>query len=113
MVWEYLAYLLLALAGSFALKQVFSVSFSRAKQKAVLFTLACTTILFSVWDSAAVELNHWAFGTEGMLGLTLRNLPVEEILFFIIVPFFGIVVWEIAGKIEQTRALPKNMGENK
>jgi lycopene cyclase domain-containing protein len=110
---EYFTYLLLALAGTVALKQVFSISFSRAQKKAILFSLACTTILFSAWDSIAVELNHWQFGLTHMLGFTIGNQPLEEILFFMIIPFFGIVVWEIAGKVERTRAPKADKGEKK
>mgnify|MGYP001591276846 CR=1 FL=1 len=111
MSWLYLGYLTLALIGSLLLARVFGISFA-GKKKAILFSLIPTAIVFILWDSWAVSQNVWEFGLEQMLGILIENQPVEEILFFLIIPFFGIVLWEIANKMDALR-VERKMGEKK
>lgn len=33
-----------------------------------------------------------------MLGITVANQPIEEVLFFLIIPLFYIVIWEVVKK---------------
>ena len=103
----YITYLALALAGALALKHVFRVSFSAHQKKSILFSLGVTTLVFSAWDIAAVHRNHWQFGWQHTLRVPISNQPVEEVLFFLIIPFFGILLWEIAGKITPKRGKTK------
>ncbi len=103
MVLAYTLYLLFTLVGAFALKQFFSISFSTKQKKAIVFSLIITTIIFALWDAWAVSQNHWQFGLGQMLGIQIGNQPLEEIGFFTIIPFFGIILWEIAGKMDILR----------
>lgn len=99
----YAGYLVLVLFGALAFMHVFSISFSSKQKKSILFSLILTTIIFSLWDAWAVLQGHWQFGLPHMLGAIVGNLPLEEIGFFIIIPFFGIILWEIAGKLDAAR----------
>ena len=51
-------------------------------------------ILFLIWDST-VTYSHWFFNEKYVLGITIFNLPIEEILFFITVPFACLFTWEM------------------
>jgi len=51
-------------------------------------------VLFLIWDST-VTYSHWYFNEKYVLGITLFNLPIEEILFFITVPFACLFTWEM------------------
>lgn len=95
----YAAYLLLALVGTVALMHVFHVSFSSREKKAVIFSLVATVIVFVSWDAWAVLRGHWSFGLENMLGVMMGNQPLEEMAFFGIIPFFGIILWKISNKL--------------
>jgi len=57
---------------------------------------------FVAWD-AAVEGRHWWFNPRFISGLKLFGLPVEEVLFFIAVPFACVFLWETAFHGEKAR----------
>ena len=63
-----------------------------------LNALACTlggiTVIFGLWDYAAVMRDHWYFNPEAVGPIRFMRLPLEEILFFIVIPFCCIVTWE-------------------
>lgn len=48
-----------------------------------------------IWDTYAVWRGHWAFPDGGTLGIKIGLLPLEEYLFFIIMPFFGLTLYKL------------------
>jgi lycopene cyclase domain-containing protein len=62
--------------------------------KALIFTLSILVIIFGAWDVFATWRRHWYFNSQGILGIKIINLPVEEWLFFIVIPFCCIFTWE-------------------
>ncbi len=107
MSYLYLGYLSLAVVGTCVLQYMFGISFSPIQKKAIVSSLVLTAIVFTAWDALAVSQNHWEFGIQHTLNVFIGNQPVEEILFFLIIPFFGIMLWEIAGKLEKDRRKKK------
>ncbi len=45
------------------------------------------SIIFIIWDSIFTLKGIWSFNADYVLGITLLNLPLEEVLFFICIPF--------------------------
>jgi lycopene cyclase domain-containing protein len=72
--------------------------------KRLFYTIALIVIIFGLWDVFAVLRGHWSFDPNGVWPLRIINLPLEEWLFFIIIPFCCIFTWEalnyIKGKIK-------------
>lgn len=53
----------------------------------LLISIFITGIIFIVWDSVAVTRNDWSFNEEYVSAIKIFNLPPEEILFFMTVPY--------------------------
>ena len=55
--------------------------------KALIPAILLPAILFVAWDEIFTQLGIWGFNPKYYTGLTLGSLPIEEILFFICIPF--------------------------
>jgi lycopene cyclase domain-containing protein len=61
----------------------------------LLLTLLCVVPLFVVWDLYATAAGHWDFDPDQTVGLVLPGgLPVEELLFFVVVPVCSVLALE-------------------
>lgn len=58
----------------------------------LLLTLAVTIVPLVIWDWYAIVERHWHF--HNMTGVQLGVLPLEELMFFIVVPIAGILSLE-------------------
>ena len=64
------------------------------KWRSVLFASIIVAIPFLIWDYIFTENGFWGFNSDYLVGLTIGNLPIEEVLFFIVVPFACTFVYE-------------------
>ncbi len=51
-------------------------------------------VVFWIWDVLAAWRGHWSFNPEHVIGMFFLGLPVEEWLFFLILGYVSIFVWE-------------------
>ncbi|MCF7887895.1 MAG: lycopene cyclase domain-containing protein [Candidatus Omnitrophica bacterium] len=65
------------------------------KVKSLFLSIFFILILFGGWDVWATHRGHWSFDSNLVWKVKLLNLPVEEVLFFIVVPFCSIFSWEV------------------
>jgi lycopene cyclase domain-containing protein len=47
------------------------------------------------WDTAAVINGHWYFNDANLLGIKIGVLPLEEYFFFLVIPYFIVVLYKI------------------
>lgn len=61
--------------------------------KYVFLAIAITLIPFLIWDVFFTQNGIWGFNEEYISGFKLFSLPIEEILFFIVVPYASIFAY--------------------
>lgn len=91
--YEYLVVLGLCLAITAPLELVLGVRVYRQARRLAL-TLACTGAVFVAWDLVGARLGHWDYNRDAITGITLLGLPLEEYLFFVVVPLCGVLAFE-------------------
>ena len=64
------------------------------KWRSVLFASFIVAVPFLIWDFIFTENGFWGFNSDYLIGLNIGNLPVEEVLFFFIVPFACTFIYE-------------------
>lgn len=60
----------------------------------VLASILIVSSAYIVWDIIATNRGDWAFSEQHLLGIYFYVLPLEEILFFITVPYSCIFIYE-------------------
>lgn len=54
---------------------------------AALSSITIVGTLFVCWDIYYTHLSVWGFNPDYLIGITIFNLPIEELLFFITIPY--------------------------
>jgi lycopene cyclase domain-containing protein len=65
-----------------------------SKWKFVFPAILITGIVFLIWDILFTKLNVWSFNPNYIIGINLLGLPLEEILFFLTVPYACVFIYE-------------------
>jgi lycopene cyclase domain-containing protein len=95
----YLAVLAGCLAGALWLEPVLRIGVLRQWRR-LLLTLAPVVVVFAAWDMAAIRAGHWTFDPAQTTGLVLPGgLPLDELLFFIVVPVCAVLGFEAVRKV--------------
>ena len=82
------------LCGSGWLEIVLKTGVLRRIKRAAM-SIAPVSIFFLIWDAYAIKNGHWFFDRQQMLGIYGPfSIPLEEYLFFIIVPLAAILTIE-------------------
>lgn len=86
--------LIFTLCGSGWLEIVLKTGVLR-RFKRVALSICPISLLFLIWDGYAIAQGHWLFDREQIVGIYGPfNIPLEEYLFFIIVPLAAILTLE-------------------
>lgn len=94
--WRYAAALVGCLIVTLPLELVLGARVYRRPRR-LLVTLLPVVAVFAAWDVAAARHGSWGFAAQYVLGPSLLGLPVEEWLFFVVVPLCGLLTYEAVG----------------
>lgn len=86
--------ILLSFAGPFALSFDKKVAFFK-EWRSVFISAICVAIPFLIWDELFTRWGVWGFNPDYLLGVYLGRLPLEEILFFIVIPYNFIFILKV------------------
>jgi lycopene cyclase domain-containing protein len=96
----YCAMLAFTVVGSFWL-EIFLKVRVLARFKRAIFSILPIAALFILWDTYAISRHHWHFDPKQILGIFgPGNIPLEEFLFFLIVPLAAIMTIEAVRRVK-------------
>ena len=95
--WQYLALLGLCVTVTLPLEFVGGARVYRRPGR-LLATLAPVVAVFGAWDLLGAHSGQWWYSRRYTLGWRLLGLPVEEWLFFLVVPTCAVLTYEVLGR---------------
>ena len=66
-----------------------------------LAALVPVFVVFNLWDWVAIRRGHWTYSPRYTTGINLLGLPLEELVFFLVVPTCALLTYQAV-----TRLLP-------
>jgi len=100
---SYLAVLAFCLLGTLPLELWLGVRGYRRPRR-LLLTLLPVVAVFYLWDVYAIAADHWSFDPAQTVGLVLPGgVPVEELLFFVVVPTCAVLAVEAVRRVKGWR----------
>jgi lycopene cyclase domain-containing protein len=61
--------------------------------KYFLYAMLPTSLAYIIWDIIATKTMVWKFNGEFLLGINVVNLPIEEYIFFLVVPYACLFIY--------------------
>lgn len=87
----YLAVMLACLVGTLPL-ELFLRTRVYSRWRRLLLTLTPVLAVFLTWDALAIRAGQWSY--RHLVGLRIGNLPVEEVVFFLVIPTCAVLTLE-------------------
>ena len=70
------------------------------RPRRLLLALLPVVVLFSVWDVVAIARGTWHYSERFTTGVLLPfAMPLEELVFFLVVPICGLLTYEAVGRV--------------
>jgi lycopene beta-cyclase len=89
----------LCLAATAPLEFAFGLRVLRDPRRLVR-ALAVPVVVFVVWDVVAIDRRTWWYNDRYVTGWELPfGLPVEELLFFLVIPLVGLLSYEAVRRV--------------
>jgi lycopene cyclase domain-containing protein len=89
----YINILIASIAGPLALSFDKKVAYHK-KWKQVFMAMMIPAFIYLLWDLLFTYWGVWSFNQDYITGYKLINLPIEEVLFFFVVPFCCLFIYE-------------------
>lgn len=80
----------------------------------LLRVLAVVVVVFFVWDAVAVARGHWWYSPDHTTGWLLPGrVPIEEVVFFVVIPICGLLTYEAVGSVLTSWVRRRTTGTDK
>src|SRR5262245_4352479 len=97
--WQYLILMGGCLLITLPLEFVFGARVWRSPRRLVR-AMAVPVAIFVLWDVAAIAWENWDYNPRYVTGWRLPfNLPVEELVFFLVIPICSLLTYEAVGRV--------------
>lgn len=96
--WQYLTILAACLVITLPLEFGIGARVYRSGRRLVL-ALIPMFVVFVAWDLLGILRGHWWYSQRFISGVHLGPMPLEEILFLIVIPICGLLTYEAVGRI--------------
>lgn len=96
--WQYLILMAGCLLITLPLEFVLGARVYRSPRRLLLAMLPMV-VVFSVWDVVGILRKHWWYEPRFMSGLHIGPLPLEELVFFLVIPICGLLSYEAVGRV--------------
>lgn len=90
---EYLLTLLLCFAFPFIFSILHRKFIAKYHLQILQPSIFIAAIPFILFDIIAVERGYWKFNAKFITGIHIVNLPIEEYLFFLLIPQSALLIW--------------------
>ena len=91
--YEYLILMAACVAITLPLEFVFRARVYR-RLPLLLPTIGVVVVAFGAWDLLGIARNHWTYNPEFITGIHFGIIPLEEIVFFIVIPLCALLSYE-------------------
>jgi lycopene cyclase domain-containing protein len=68
-----------------------------ARWRRLLVTLLPVLVVFLTWDSLSIHAGFWSY--RKVSGIRVGNLPIEEIVFFLVIPTCAVLTFEAVRRL--------------
>lgn len=65
-----------------------------ARWRRLLLALVPELVVFLAWEAYAVSHHHWTYDPSQVLAVRIGGMPLEELLFFLVVPVCAVLAFE-------------------
>lgn len=65
----------------------------------LLLAMLPMLVVFIAWDVLGIVREHWTYSAEFTTGVMLGVMPLEELVFFIVIPVCGLLTYEGVGHV--------------
>jgi lycopene cyclase domain-containing protein len=70
------------------------------RPRRLLLAVLPLLLVFYIWDAVAIARGHWDYSPDHTTGWMLPfAVPVEEFVFFIVIPLCGLLTFEAVGRM--------------
>ncbi|HEX3898571.1 MAG TPA: lycopene cyclase domain-containing protein [Mycobacteriales bacterium] len=68
-----------------------------ARWRRLLLTLLPVLAVFVTWDALSIHAGFWSY--RHLTGVRIGNLPIEELVFFVVVPVCSLLTFEAVRRL--------------